>query len=509
MPGRLEFEFPMTRTESEPRYRVERERPMRILLLGDFSGRTGRSGEPAEAPLAERRPLHADVDSFDAVLRRLQPRLRLEREETAMPPADLEFLELEDFHPDRLYDRLELFRELRHLRKRLQDPATFAQAAAELRAETAEAPTGAGDEPGGSGEEDAATVERLLGRTPRDEARAADALGAGIEGLIRSVVAPHIVPAPDPQQGALIDSVDRAVSDEMRRLLRHPSFQRLEASWRWVHRLATGLECGDELRLLLIDVTLDELTEDLSLCGSSPDRSALHRILTEYGAGEPEVRPWALLAGEFTFGPSAEHAALLEALGAVAALHGAPFVAAADPALAGCPDAPALADPGRWSRVDDESARRWAALRGSPSARWLGLALPRILLRAPYGGRGESIERFEFDELPATGEHEAHLWGSPAYACAELLARSFLEGGWAFSPGDLLDLEDLPVWVLKDEGESRLLPCAEAYLSERAAGALLDLGLMPFLSRADRNAARLLRFQSLASPPAALSGPWG
>jgi type VI secretion system protein ImpC len=137
------------------------------------------------------------------------------------------------------------------------------------------------------------------------------------------------------------------------------------------------------------------------------------------------------------------------------------------------------------------------------------LALPRILMRAPYGGRGESIERFEFDELPSTGEHEAHLWGNPAFACAELLARSFLDEGWSFSPGDLLDLEDLPLCVRKEDGESRLLPCAEVYMGERAAGALLDLGLMPFLSRADRNAARLLRFQSLASPPAALAGPWG
>jgi hypothetical protein len=32
---------------------------------------------------------------------------------------------------------------------------------------------------------------------------------------------------------------------------------------------------------------------------------------------------------------------------------------------------------------------------------------------------------------------------------------------------------------------------------------------MPFLSHRNLNAVRLARFQSIADPPAALSGPWG
>ena len=88
MPGRLEFEFPMTKEQSSPRYRAEEPRPMRIAFLGDFSGRAGRPDDPAEVPLSERRPLHVDVDGFESVLRRLQPRLRLERHGAAGPAAD-------------------------------------------------------------------------------------------------------------------------------------------------------------------------------------------------------------------------------------------------------------------------------------------------------------------------------------------------------------------------------------------------------------------------------------
>jgi type VI secretion system protein ImpC len=508
MPGRLEFEFPMTKAESSPRYRAEPERPMRIAFLGDFSGRTGRSADPAEAALVERRPLHVDVDSFDAVLRRLQPRLRLDRPGATGPAVELEIREWDDFHPDRLYDRLELFRELRKLRRRLEDPATFAQAAAELRSDAAGTLHGEGEEPGASAEPDDATLERLLGRAGREEDRGDAARTTGIEGLIRAAVAPHIVPAPDPQQAALVESVDRAVGDEMRRVLHHPSFQRLESSWRWVRRLATELECGENLQLFLIDVTFEELIEDLGLTGSSSGRSALMRVLAEAGAGWPDGQYWSLLVGDFHFGPSVEHAALLGAIGAVASRAGASFLAAANPAIAGCDAAGGLADPGSWKSPEPAAGQHWARLRGSSAAGWIGLALPRILLRAPYGERGESIERFEFDEISADADPGSHLWGNPAFACAELLARSFLDEGWSFRPGDLLDVEDLPLCVRHEGGDSQLLPCAEVYMGERAAGALLDLGLMPFISRADRNAVRLLRFQSLALPPAALPGPW-
>jgi type VI secretion system protein ImpC len=43
-------------------------------------------------------------------------------------------------------------------------------------------------------------------------------------------------------------------------------------------------------------------------------------------------------------------------------------------------------------------------------------------------------------------------------------------------------------------------------LSDNTVQALCERGLMPLVSRRDRNAARLLRWQSLAEPPTALRG---
>jgi hypothetical protein len=49
-------------------------------------------------------------------------------------------------------------------------------------------------------------------------------------------------------------------------------------------------------------------------------------------------------------------------------------------------------------------------------------------------------------------------------------------------------------------------PCAEAVLLDRAVEGILDFGIMPLQSFADRGSIRLVRLQSIADPPASLAG---
>jgi type VI secretion system protein ImpC len=43
-----------------------------------------------------------------------------------------------------------------------------------------------------------------------------------------------------------------------------------------------------------------------------------------------------------------------------------------------------------------EDAQRWQALRHSSAAPWLGLALPRLLMRLPYGPDTDAVDGFDF-----------------------------------------------------------------------------------------------------------------
>jgi type VI secretion system protein ImpC len=200
------------------------------------------------------------------------------------------------------------------------------------------------------------------------------------------------------------------------------------------------------------------------------------------------------------FGPGAEDVQYLAALGALAARAGAPLVAGATARTAGCTSLVDLAEPRRWAAPESPELAQWAALRTSPMAPWIGLVLPQVLMRLPYGREGERISAFDFDELPAPREHAAYLWGNGSLALALLAGRSLQEQGSAVDVSDQLDLDDLPSHVFTEEGVRQQQPCAELLLGEQAAAALLARGLMPLVSYRDRNAARLLRWQSVAAP---------
>lgn len=307
-------------------------------------------------------------------------------------------------------------------------------------------------------------------------------------------------------QGPLVAALDSGLGDQMRALLHHRAFQELEAAWRSVHALVTGLETGEDIEVYLLDVTKQELAADIGAAGDNLSSSGLYGSLVEHSVHTPGGRPWSVLLGNYTFGPGPDDLAVLERMGRLASEAGGPFLAAADPAILGCHSLTANPDPRSWRPAQADVAR-WRALRQSASACWLGLVLPRLLLRLSYGKTGEVIERFEFEELDAKDDHEAFLWGNGAFGCARLIAQAFQDRGSSMEPSDHLDLDDLPAFVYEGDNERKLKPGAEALLSERAGTEMLDRGLMPLLSYRDRNAVRLMRFQSVAEPARGLAVP--
>jgi type VI secretion system protein ImpC len=301
-------------------------------------------------------------------------------------------------------------------------------------------------------------------------------------------------------------AADAAIGERMRAVLHHPDFQRLEAAWRGVHFLVTGLELDATLQLHIVDIGKEELRADLQAAGADLRRSAAYRLLVERQRAAPDTPPWSVLVGDYHFGPGADDVAMLAALGAIAAQAGAPLLAAGADQLLGCDSLAATPDPSDWRAPDADSAARWQALRASPGASWLGLALPRLLLRLPYGKQTDRVEHFDFDEYD--GAHASYLWGNAAFGCALLLGQSFQDNAWDLAPGELLDIGALPAHTVRRDSAAYMQACAETLLSERAADAILRLGLMPMLSFGNRDAVHLARSQSLAAPPQPLSGPW-
>ncbi len=499
MPGRMSFDYALGAASARSARRTDAGAPLRILVMGDLRGSADRVGDD----LAVRKPLSIDIDTFAQVLGKMAPRLTLGGE--AADPIEIAFDDLDDFHPDALYKRLPVFRRLGDLRGRMQNPATFAQAAEAFSA-PAPAPAeerSASEKP----EDDAATLSRLLGGGAAVVPAPVASAQSGIDAFIRNVIAEHIQPDAPPHQAQYVSALDAAIAAQMRSILHAPAFQALEATWRGVNWLITNLELGETLQVYVLDATKAEVLEDMHSAQTDLAASALYKTLVEV----PSVagaQPWSLVVAQYEFGAGGEDITLLATLGAIGSQAGAPVIGAARPALAGCASLAATPDPSAWRSPGDATFESWQALRKSQMAPWIGLAAPRMLLRLPYGARTDRVASFEFEELEPAREHDAYLWGNGAIACALLIGRAFLARGWDMQPGDELDVEDLPAHTYEEDGEKHLQACAEALLSERAGQAVLERGLIPLLSYKNRNAVRVLRFQSIAEPAQTLRGPW-
>lgn len=489
------------------------ETPFRIALLGDFSGRANRKLMETGEALANRRPVLIDRDNFDSIFAKLAPRLEIP---VGGHSISLKFADFEDFHPDSLFRSVEIFQKLRDTRDKLSDRDTFAQTADALglRGTVPTAPpVPAAPRRDASQDVQKALSGDLLGEMVEATEKQADQPHASgradaLTSLVRSIIAPHVVPKADPRQAEAVALMDLATSAQMSALLHFPAFQALEAAWRAVFFLVRNVETSSSLKLLLIDISKEELFRDL---GSSPDlrNTGLYRLLVEKTVGTPGAETWAVLAGNYTFEPTREDAALVARLAKVAAGANAPFITSASPALLGCKSVEDLPDTHRWKNEPPaEAATAWKMVRGLAEARYLGLCLPRFMIRLPYGKDTETTEQFDFEEVGEGAAHDDYLWANPAFAAALLMAQSFSEEGWELRPGALFEISGLPIHIYTEHGESRSKPCAEVLMTHAAAEEMVGRGLMPLVSLKDQPIIRFVRFQSFADPASTLAGRW-
>ncbi|HMD97124.1 MAG TPA: type VI secretion system contractile sheath large subunit [Terriglobia bacterium] len=495
-------------------YQAEPDAPFRIVILGDFSGRANRGISEAGAGLANRRAVVLDRDNFDQVLAKLGARIDLPLDDH---PLSLRFVELDDFHPDRIFERVDIFQKLRGMRQRLDDPETLAEMLREMRlgpaasraTEAAKPPT---PRPASADIKHLASgsvLEQVLAETEGlPEGAGPSRVPDELRAFVQRAVEPHLVERADPRQAEMMAVLDRAASAQMRALLHVPDFQALESAWRALFWLVRKVETNERLKLYLLDVSKAELTADLTTA-EDLRLTGVYKLLVEKTVGTPGAEPWAVLAGNYTFEPNRDDARLLGRLAKVARAAGAPFLAAASSRVLGCESASEMPNPRDWKPfADSEDARAWAALRHLPEASYVGLALPRFLLRLPYGKSTDRTEFFDFEEMPQTPVHEDYLWGNPVFACAFLLAQAFSDYGWEMRPGVYSEIAGLPLHNYQEDEESQVKPCAEVLLTEDAVEQILDYGPMPLVSLKGCDAVRLVRFQSMAEPPTNLAGHW-
>lgn len=447
------IELDVQARRSRPQVPAE-ETPFRVLVLGDFG---------AETP----RPVLVDRDNIDAVIEKLGVSVEL-------PLAgEIRFRRIDDFHPDHLYARLPMFQTLRETRRKLEDPDTFRETAAEF----IEPPRAPAKPDVAALLSSSSLLDQIVESSGEPEARHAPL--DPFQSYLRRLVAPYGVAKPDPKQKELLAQVDAAVNGQMRVLLHEPAFQALEAAWRGVHMLVRSIESDVQIKVYILNFPFDKLRVEM-LAARDLKQTRLYEVLVRETAVAGAAR-WSVLAGNYTFGATPEDVEVLARVALLASAGDAPFVAAAHP------------DTESWEKLP----AFWQELRSIPESAYVGLALPRFLMRMPYGAKTESVDTFDFEEMPGAPKHDEYLWGNPAFACMHLLVEAFAEEGWAMDPSQELFLRGLPLHVHNQDGEAVSTPAAEVLMTQDDVERLMENGLMPLVSYKDQPLARLAGFRAV------------
>ena len=462
------------------------KRPVRIAVLGDFSAGAAAGRLETGDELARRKMISVEFDNLEDTLARLEVKL-------ALPIGDggegveVEFGELDSFHPDSLYRELPMFKALADLRKRLNNTATFAKAAAEVQAW------------GGAGKRRASRSgpRRSKSGAPAANARLSDFarlvgvasevnVDTPVDALLKRLVGPFVTKAADPKRDALVANVDSALSDAMRTVLHQSEFQNLEALWRGMDMVLRRIETGPGLQVLLVDMSAEEFAADLSGVSDLAD-SGLYSMLVDKPSQDKNGGV-SLICGLYQFEPTPPHAELLGRMAKIAKAAGAPFVTSVN------------ADPftDRKNPPHPLMTQALEALRELPEASNLVLLAPRFMLRHPYGKKSDPINAFAFEEFSADEGLRGMLWGHPALLAASVLAAP---------TGNTLSIGDLPFhYVVDGDGDQVALPTTERLVNLAAAEKLRRVGIDALMAHKGQPELRIAGLDAVNGDAIALSG---
>jgi len=284
---------------------------------------------------------------------------------------------------------------------------------------------------------------------------------------------------------ARIADIDVLLSKQLNEIMHAPEFQKLEASWRGLHYLVYQSETSVMLKIKVLNTSKDDLRRDLERA-SEFDQSALFKKVYEEEYGTFGGVPFAALIGDYEFGRHPQDVALLEKLSHVAAAAHAPFIAAANPQLFNLDSFTDVGTPRDLAKIFDTAEyAKWKSFRESEDSRYVGLALPHILMRLPYGQDTVPVAAFNFREDVDGTDHSKYLWGNAAYALGTRLTDAFARYGWCAAirgveGGGLV--QGLPTHTFKtDEGEVALKCPTEIAITDRREKELADLGFVSLL----------------------------
>jgi len=167
--------------------------------------------------------------------------------------------------------------------------------------------------------------------------------------------------------------------------------------------LVRRLETDEQLQIVLYDITAEEVAADLSKADAL-ENSGLYKLLIEQPSLDANQGAFAVVIGNYMFEQTPPHAELLGRVAKIVAQSQTAFICGMGTS---CLDT-------KPADLHPLVRQAWDGLAQIPEAGYLGLVLPRFMLRMPYGEGTDPIDSFDFREFTP----QAGLSGLPVAVVA-------------------------------------------------------------------------------------------
>jgi type VI secretion system protein ImpC len=342
---------------------------------------------------------------------------------------------------------------------------------------------------------------------PRTE-RAATEVENAVATLVKEALANESLVTDDVLDTieGMIARIDQLLTAQVNEILHAPEFQKLESAWRGLDYLVHNSETDALLKIKVMNVSKGEIYRNLRLYpGARWDQSPLFKRIYEAEFGQLGGQPYGAIVCDYYFNHQASDIQLMRDLSKIAAAAHAPLFAGADPVLMGMDGWNELMNPRDLSKLfDTPEYAAWKGLRDQVDSRYLGLCMPRVLARVPYGAKSEPVEAFAFEEETDGHAGEKYAWMNASYAMAVNINRAFKEFGWCTrirgveSGGEVLNLPT-HTFPTDDGGVDMKCP-TEIAISDRREHELAKSGLIPIIHRKNTDKAAFIGAQSVYKP---------
>ena len=303
---------------------------------------------------------------------------------------------------------------------------------------------------------------------------------------------------------ARIAQIDHLLSIQLNEVLHHQAFQKLEGSWRGLKYLLDHTETSENLKIKVLNCSKKDLLRDLQRA-SEFDQSAMFKKVYEEEFGVFGGHPFGALIGDYEFTKNPEDMELLEKVSQVAAAAHAPFLSAANASLFNLDSYTELGAPRDLAKIFDTTEyAKWKSFRNSDDSRYIGLTVPHILMRDPYGKNTRPVDEFDYEEAVDGTDHTKYLWGNAAWALGSRITESFAMYNWCATIRGVEGggkVEGLTVHnFTTDEGDIAMKCPTEAAITDRREKELADLGFIPLVHCKNTDYAAFFSVQSCQKP---------